>query len=433
MINVKTIGAIGDGKVDDTMALQYAFTQACMQSTGVYLPRGKYRITSTINAMLENFKNFSLKIVGDGLFWDIEALTTIIYDAKQGAAININNAKGLEIEGVGFIGKYTVPKESIYTTPWAAYSDPTIVDAVNDPHCAIKIDGLSTGGVGGSTGIRISKCAFRHFNGGINISPSGTTYNAEMIKISDCRAKSMKYFTSGGQAQEKANVIEGCGIWGEVHTAHIWVKYGMGHPGHYIIRDNNYAQVGNLVSRASQLFSALTIRDCYAEMLGSIGYWNTSLPDAMENCHMQMIRPELSANIIALTGNGVTFKNTLFRHYDNSPTPMMFKGNKIKFENCWHPMTPIKGWRYYHTDAEYQKEIILQGGGTVKQVDIVDGTALLAEDFAVSDTVVFYAPTNYDYQGMGQVTQNIHGFTTVRHINLPSGPYRYGVYKPISI
>lgn len=47
IINAIDFGAIGDGKVDDTKALQKAF--AALQNEGVlYLPMGKYRVTSTI-------------------------------------------------------------------------------------------------------------------------------------------------------------------------------------------------------------------------------------------------------------------------------------------------------------------------------------------------------------------------------------------------
>lgn len=49
--NVKDFGAIGDGTTDDTLAIQKAVSQALNTRGSVFIPRGKYRITATINCL----------------------------------------------------------------------------------------------------------------------------------------------------------------------------------------------------------------------------------------------------------------------------------------------------------------------------------------------------------------------------------------------
>ncbi len=77
-INVRDLGAVGDGVTDDTAALQAAFDQmsdsedwgACLRNRVVYLPEGRYRLTATVSIA----KSHGGWVVGHGrdtvLLWD---------------------------------------------------------------------------------------------------------------------------------------------------------------------------------------------------------------------------------------------------------------------------------------------------------------------------------------------------------------------------
>lgn len=61
IVSVKDFGAVGDGSVDDTAAIQAAITAVATQGGTVYVPAGTYLITSTVT-IAKSFTN----IVGEG-------------------------------------------------------------------------------------------------------------------------------------------------------------------------------------------------------------------------------------------------------------------------------------------------------------------------------------------------------------------------------
>lgn len=52
MTNVRDFGAVGDGQVDDTKALQHAIEQG---GGHLILPRGTYRLTAPLEIDLDQF------------------------------------------------------------------------------------------------------------------------------------------------------------------------------------------------------------------------------------------------------------------------------------------------------------------------------------------------------------------------------------------
>ena len=60
-VNVKDFGAQGDGKVDDTSALNTGFLSACSASEDVYIPAGKYLVNS-----FDILQGCGITIYGDG-------------------------------------------------------------------------------------------------------------------------------------------------------------------------------------------------------------------------------------------------------------------------------------------------------------------------------------------------------------------------------
>ena len=79
IINAKEFGATGNGTTDDTLPIQAAITAAEADGSGVSLPPGSYRISSTLNL------NGSCSLVGFG-----SELTTIVATDLVGAMIEYN-------------------------------------------------------------------------------------------------------------------------------------------------------------------------------------------------------------------------------------------------------------------------------------------------------------------------------------------------------
>ena len=87
-IDVKSFGAKGDGKTDDSAAFQAAFDKAD-NGVSIYVPAGSYRICSTLvlkksGAPGSNLRVVGFSLIGNGrdsqLFWDGEMGGTIILD-----------------------------------------------------------------------------------------------------------------------------------------------------------------------------------------------------------------------------------------------------------------------------------------------------------------------------------------------------------------
>lgn len=96
MVSVRSYGAVGDGKTDDTAAFLRAVAVGKAEGMHVYVPRGRYRISKTIE--LENI-GVSGPAVGA---WpaDVEALPSIIPSHRGGPAFRLlagASLRGLDI------------------------------------------------------------------------------------------------------------------------------------------------------------------------------------------------------------------------------------------------------------------------------------------------------------------------------------------------
>ena len=66
VVNVKDFGAAGDGQTDDTKAMQGAIDEAIRAGTAVYIPRGTYLISKTIEVSLRSYSlTNALRITGE--------------------------------------------------------------------------------------------------------------------------------------------------------------------------------------------------------------------------------------------------------------------------------------------------------------------------------------------------------------------------------
>jgi hypothetical protein len=111
-VNARDFGAVGDGKADDTAALQRALDaiKAPVARNGVgtnktiFLPAGRYRITGTLRLQSEHS---AIELIGSGAPWSHTDPTVIHYDgpAQQPAllmrGVNQSILRNLAIDGGG--------------------------------------------------------------------------------------------------------------------------------------------------------------------------------------------------------------------------------------------------------------------------------------------------------------------------------------------
>jgi hypothetical protein len=158
--NVKAYGAVGDGVVNDTVAIQSACTAALAVGGKVYIPAGTYRLTSTLN-LGDGTPGTKLYLEGAGpnatfLNW---------YGSTSGIAVQINRLKYYKISGIGVSNN--------------AAGVGTTVGILSDS---------PTGG-----GMQSGQCLWEHVSvGGFNtgIQFGGTTATSEVLcnhlKVSTC-------------------------------------------------------------------------------------------------------------------------------------------------------------------------------------------------------------------------------------------------------
>ncbi len=82
-VNVKDLGAIGDGVADDSAALQQALDGATSGST-IYLPAGTYRLTDTLR-LGKGMALYGLLLVGNGRD------TRLVWDGPEGAQMILDD------------------------------------------------------------------------------------------------------------------------------------------------------------------------------------------------------------------------------------------------------------------------------------------------------------------------------------------------------
>jgi len=97
-INVRDLGAVGDGKTDDTQAFLAAVTRGKETQRHVYVPRGRYVISQPI--VLENI---ALTGPGGGA-WpaDVDALPTLVPTHRDGPAIHLLAGGALHHLGIAY-------------------------------------------------------------------------------------------------------------------------------------------------------------------------------------------------------------------------------------------------------------------------------------------------------------------------------------------
>lgn len=365
-INVKWFGAKGDGTTDDYAILQAVLDYGVAHQTTtnkIYFPAGNYSISAPLIIYKWTgtaYSQTSIAITGESNY-AASPVTQITPTYKNTFAIGIQQGKGVTIQGISIVGKFTVPTLStyqFYTTDFASYVDATCRDSAYSPYSGIVIDPFSnstssvpsdggypgltsyyrgTGGQSGSTGTLIINVSISNFVVGIMSSPNGFTRNAELSLFERITIANCKLGFAASQDQEKTCVIRTVKSWGTTHTLFATSYYGVGTPGNWIIEGAQIAGNVNtfLYSNGGSYYPTF-IKNCFAEGLGTIGYISSSLSSSVEDCVFNLAIPSSTyGNTIMgykLTGSRAVFRNCTFRFYGYSVS-MPFQCNHT-FEAC---------------------------------------------------------------------------------------------------
>lgn len=92
VLNVRDLGAVGDGREDDTAALQQAIRQAPAQGGEIFLPAGIYRITETLNMERADARGILVRGQGGTPYGGTPTLraartTTLLWDGEEGGTL----------------------------------------------------------------------------------------------------------------------------------------------------------------------------------------------------------------------------------------------------------------------------------------------------------------------------------------------------------
>jgi len=232
-INVKSLGAVGNGSIDDTTAIQAAIDAAIIgRSLGqpgvVFFPNGRYKISAPLHI-------YNKYDTGGGIFaYTFGGCSLVGESATFGTAFNgvsiettyndkpaiiITGGRAVRIENLMLTGK----NAWTYTDMSFWYDNANIVtngcrDNRYSPHAGIVIDCFELGVAGGdqypgmgssylasaaSSDIVIKDCQISQFVVGIGIGMAQVLQNAENITIKDTFVGSCKAGIVVGQGQSR--------------------------------------------------------------------------------------------------------------------------------------------------------------------------------------------------------------------------------------
>jgi hypothetical protein len=146
VIDVRLSGAVGDGKNDDTNAIQIAINAALAGSTPVvHLPAGAYRITRPLLILPPPNRPFaSVTITGDGAAANADRTGGTYIIAEGDAGIVIQSARGVRIKDLCVFGPYAPRLSKRHDTIFEYLDERTWQSPFRDsrysPHAGLVID-----------------------------------------------------------------------------------------------------------------------------------------------------------------------------------------------------------------------------------------------------------------------------------------------------
>lgn len=408
-VSVKWFGATGNGRSDDQPAIDSAI-RTCIRNNAtlqqLLLPNGVYRITKPLIARQRpGVGTFTLDISGETGMWG-DGGTIIQPTFNNTFAIGIQRGKGCKVQKLKLYGKFIPPDSNndpynYFNLPFDEFKDVAAGEPARDevfsPYAGIVIDpftnyttdtaGLSKGKFypglekeygasndrryagSGSTAIVVSDVMIAGFVVGILSSPNGSTRNAEMTRITQVKIANCKLGISGGQHQEKTNVIDGLAAWMGIHTVFATGRYGLAetslvNSGNWNISNVNVVGAVTLIYNNQGGWFPVHLSNIYTESLGSFGMLTSgsstlsSNASEVRDCSFNFNYYHNSGfQVLATTNQGVTFKNCAFRYNDNSRTMMLFDARSV-FQDCSFSGVPVQVSELYylnwiHARAQY--------------------------------------------------------------------------------
>lgn len=378
--SVKWFGAKGNN-TDDYAAIQKAIN-TCIRNNirTLYFPAGRYKISQpliirgTALDKNDNGRAFcTLELLGESSFWDSNMGSEIYPLYNNSFAIGIQNGKGCKVRKLKITGLFKPPAfgdtHKFYSSSFEEFTDGKCRDSRYSPYAAIVIDPFTNlpsdklppdGGYptlldyygksaklseqSGSTGTELEELSIDGFVVGICSSPNGLTRNAEITIINKIHFNNCKLCISGGQDQEKENVISNIYCWGGTHTIFGTALYGSPRmAGNWIIDNVNIAgDVVRFIYNDQHGYFPTYISHVFAESLGSFGTFNSELACEVTDCIFDFAYQKAAGVQTLLTANGenVLFRSCNFRYYGEK-TPLIMQGNCV-FEHCYFSGPVVK-------------------------------------------------------------------------------------------
>jgi hypothetical protein len=377
--SVKWYGASGKQDKDDYSAIQKSIN-CCIRANirTVFIPTGRYKIFHPliIKAPDDGGKGgfVTLELLGESSFWDANLGSEIFPQYNNTFAIGIQDGKGCKVRKLKLVGTFKAPPYNdpvkFFHTRFEDFTDGVSRDSRYSPYAGIVIDPFTTkahdplpsdGGYpgltsyygksnslstqSGSTGTELEELHITHFVVGICSSPNGLTRNAEIsifnkIQFSDC-----KLCISGGQDQEKANVISNIYCWGGAHTIFATGLYGtVRQAGNWNIDHANIAgAVVRFIYNDQHGYFSTHISHVFAENLGTWGVLNSELAADISDCMIDFTYQHVGGEQTLLTswGENIVYRSCTFRYYGEK-TPLHMEGNCV-FDHCFFSGPVVKG------------------------------------------------------------------------------------------
>ncbi|MEO8414203.1 MAG: glycosyl hydrolase family 28-related protein [Ginsengibacter sp.] len=371
--SVKWFGAKGNN-LDDYAAIQKTINTCTRNNIRtVYFPVGRYRISRPL-IIRDNTGAFcTVELLGESSFWDSNTGSEISAMFNNTFAIGIQNGKGCKIRKLKVSGLFTPPAmkdtHKFYSMSFNDFTDGKCRDSRYSPYAGIVIDPFTNlaadkvpadGGYpglldqygksprlstqSGSTGTELEELNINGFVVGICSSPNGLTRNAEITIINKVQFSNCKLCISGGQDQEKENVISNIYCWGGTHTIFGTDLYGSPRmAGNWIIDHVNIAGgVVRFIYNDQHGYFPTYISHVFAESLGSFGTFNSQLACEMSDCIFDFTYQSIAGQQTLLIANGenVVFRSCNFRYYGEK-TPLLMQANCV-FEHCYFSGPVVK-------------------------------------------------------------------------------------------